>query len=543
MFKTRFGILGYYFPKTLSELKIRISYESQQLYDRTHPHLKLFKGDETQRLEALSIAPFNAQYVPFIVNHTPGEMHKGLFKRILPDHKDITHQAAHELRAQTFNLLRGVEPLPCIEDDESVFEDWISNHYNKPLNVKSRIRKARQEYLDCGLSKKDYRHSPFVKREFYEEMKAARIICKAEDKFVAAVAPVIHACEQVVFHDSHLSKYFVKGRTINEQVDMMRRLGQMTGKFAETDHSRFEANYRDKTFKAIEMQFWKHMLRHNPKTLDIMMKSYQYDRHLYSRQAVAIFRGTRMSGDLWTSLMNGFTNLVVMKAVAKRVGFTFEGLFEGDDGLCCYNGPDPTPEDFSYYGFEIKLEVKDEINQCSFLTKIFSPKTNNLLADPETVERVSWTPDPAHFLYGDKSRRRLACEKCVAMLNIYPRTPVGSIKWLAILRVLGYNRKPIEVHDWYYQSLYHTTTLVKENLEYPDIQYEDRLLYWQRFGVSPEYQIIMENEFKSWEYRFKDGFPSDYVYSFPLDNLSYHEGLVRVPDSKLMTKINPKHKI
>ena len=101
-----------------------------------------------------------------------------------------------------------------------------------------------------------------------------------------------------------------------------------------------------------------------------------------NRYLDCIIEARRMSGEMNTSLGNGFSNLMFMAFVCEKLGLNCNGVVEGDDGLFAFNGNTPSASDFTKYGFNIKLDVHSEISTASFCGNVFDPEDRQIMTCP-----------------------------------------------------------------------------------------------------------------------------------------------------------------
>jgi hypothetical protein len=108
--------------------------------------------------------------------------------------------------------------------------------------------------------------------------------------------------------------------------------------------------------------------------------------------------GVRMSGEMDTSLGNGWCNLVLFMYVlwGKGVNLTdlvdICGFVEGDDGLFALpHKLLPEERDYVPLGFRIKIIIADELNLASFCGNIFAPGDNIVVTDPvKMLSKLGW---------------------------------------------------------------------------------------------------------------------------------------------------------
>jgi hypothetical protein len=135
----------------------------------------------------------------------------------------------------------------------------------------------------------------------------------------------------------------------------------------------------------------------------------------------------RMSGEMTTSLGNGFANLVTMKFVCHVIGSTCVGVVEGDDGLFRIDGAVPPNIIFEQMGLRIKLKRHTSIEEASFCGCVFVNGENNILTDPiSTLTDFGWTQK--RYLHANRATLRcLLRSKALSLAHQYPGCPILSV--------------------------------------------------------------------------------------------------------------------
>jgi len=134
--------------------------------------------------------------------------------------------------------------------------------------------------------------------------------------------------------------------------------------------------------------------------------------------------GVRMSGDMCTSLGNGFTNLMVVEYIASLKGGECRALVEGDDGLVTSN-VELCDDDFTKLGFEIKINRYDRIEQTSFCGLVVS-RENTIMYDPiKLLTNFPWSHSRQAF--GRKVKKLgLLRAKALSLIYELPRCPIAT---------------------------------------------------------------------------------------------------------------------
>jgi len=198
-----------------------------------------------------------------------------------------------------------------------------------------------------------------------------------------------------------------------------------------------------------------------------------------------------MSGDMCTSLGNGFTNLMLFMYVAHKKHGSIEGFVEGDDGIYV---TDVVMEssDFLLLGFEIKiedlaLECDNDLRTASFCGLIFS--SNAIIRDPRKFFcGFGWT---GSFLgAGDKIMQELLRAKALSACYETGQCPiVGKLARYALKVTRGSHYRFVD--DGYHNYAHVETDESKIPEFAPDSA--TRVLMHKIYGITPAAQIEVEN--------------------------------------------------
>jgi len=177
--------------------------------------------------------------------------------------------------------------------------------------------------------------------------------------------------EKQVYKDEH----FVKGTRIDELPQKLVILKKWDY-VLETDYSSFESSFSWEYVQSVEIPFFEYFLQYNPLVLAIVKHSYIQNgkeriQKLFSKEFDLRLTGCRLSGELWTSLSNGFANLMNMLYLCDKKGIECQGFIEGDDGLFGMSSPALSKEDFANLGFSIKMEYVHQVQDTTFCGNTF----------------------------------------------------------------------------------------------------------------------------------------------------------------------------
>lgn len=291
------------------------------------------------------------------------------------------------LEAYVGRFLKGhLQPLV----NQPLFKDWLE------AAPYTQARKLELEDVYNNLhggppSRKQRRKiASFIKTENYPKYKHARWINSRSDAFKAYSGPWFSAIEKVVFK----LPWFIKYVPVPDRAALIAKLRTYGKTFLGTDFESYEAHMTPKIMKAVELQLYSYMLSNYPEVSKLICDTIAGSNHGRTRRGVGFrLKGRRMSGDMCTSLGNGFTNLMLWLYLAEIDGFDVAGYVEGDDGIFAVSGA-PAPavlaDQFKALGFTIKIESGDDPCTMSFCG-IVSADGQNIRNPSEYLDSFGWT--------------------------------------------------------------------------------------------------------------------------------------------------------
>lgn len=133
---------------------------------------------------------------------------------------------------------------------------------------------------------------------------------------------------------------------------------------------------------------------------------------------------TRMSGEMNTSLANGWCNFVIFAHLVALKGGVFYGYVEGDDGIFA-SSVDITSEDYAKLGFDVKVVHHDSISTASFCSMVVA-RDGTALKDPERfLNGFGWTHSFIHA--GETIMMELLRAKALSALYEACSSPITSV--------------------------------------------------------------------------------------------------------------------
>lgn len=363
------------------------------------------------------------------------------------------------------------------------FEEWVESCPYPQLR-KDDLRRCYAE-LNGGLPTRAQASKVecFMKTESYpigETFKAGRWIMSRTDKSKVVLGPIFKSIERVVYERHE----FIKHVPVADRHKVICGLRFGGVRYIITDYTAFESSFHPDLMKVCEVAMYKHMLKNYPGLAAFVEQTLTGVNHLYTRNGVKTrIKGRRMSGEMCTSLGNGFTNLMLMAFMCEENGATWRGFVEGDDGIFAISGPVPTKEQFAALGFEIKLaEIRDPTlgGFCGVVAA-----SSGLIRDPvRFLQTFGWTTNSVSA--GPKVMKELLRAKALSALYETPSCPlIAAIATRAYELTNGSNPR------WVYDG-YHITPLKDALPPMASIDPDTRALFHELYGISPDDQVRLE---------------------------------------------------
>jgi len=315
--------------------------------------------------------------------------------------------------------------VPLAPDEDVSVEHWIAN---APYPDSRKRELLAKWYALTDKTAAKLRHCRcFMKKERYLTWKHARGIYSRTDEFKCMVGPIFHAIEKVVFKHP----WFIKKVPIKDRPSYIRdRLYAAGSVYSNTDYTSYEASFSKKLMEACEFQLYDYMTSFLPchdEFMEEVRKTLGGVNTCEFKYFKLMINACRMSGEMCTSLGNGFTNWMVMEYFAWKKGMEVVGVVEGDDGLCRFSGPIPDASEFAKLGLTIKLEKHTRFESASFCGLVFHPDDCLNVTDPrKALASFGWIDG---MYAGSKASKQLALLRCKAlsMAHQYPGCPILSV--------------------------------------------------------------------------------------------------------------------
>lgn len=370
--------------------------------------------------------------------------------------------------------------------------EWLEkSNYSGPR--RRELEKAGTEALGETWYEDEYvLLNGFGKRETYLQYKPPRGINSRSDEFKLWAGPLISAIEKVVY--SHPE--FIKHVPVKDRPAYIRDfLGDNPGPYYVSDFSHFESHFIPKMQRACEGQLYEYMLQNTGygRTYARILQGTNTIR--YKNFTISV-EGIRMSGEMSTSLGNGFSNLMIWRFLAHKHGLKVKGVVEGDDGLFAQCGGDRvlTSDDFKELGFEVKIEVHQDLLTASFCGISMSEDMCSLTDPRKVLLNFGWSHSPSAGP-SPRVRKGLLKAKAISLLYEHPRCPILSKLAFRVCQCES-AIKPRFDCNWYER------TLADEAIAYSGWAFDEykkgvselaRTKFEALYGISVETQLELES--------------------------------------------------
>ena len=399
-----------------------------------------------------------------------------------------------------------------VDSDLLTVDQWLEGTKYKP---------ARREYLGKLAAKTTTIYSweffcaCFLKDEHYMEDKNPRAINSPSDVTKAVLGPLVKSIEKKFF--KQFSHIFVKG---SDPRTWPERLRNMFGdrSVMETDFKSFESHHRGVYSRVVHF-FFMHMLRGTSMANSErrMISQLVLGTNVCQFQDVEVIVEERlMSGVLWTSLANGLLNFLILAFLntttmrpdlspeqrVETIPEHFVGLVEGDDGICLNNS---IPESLiKKMGLMLEFDVHSKFSEASFCGCVCDPDSLAIALDPLKILRSFFYLPGKYVRSSRKVKLALLRAKALSYTVTAPKCPVVRPlvdRILEITRGMSVDGVIAEFEAHKQDMIRVAQEELRQSRDYRRGKIPDsmRFVVWQRFGVSPEEQLIMEDAIERWD--------------------------------------------
>jgi hypothetical protein len=325
----------------------------------------------------------------------------------------------------------------------------------------------------------------FGKLEQYDSLKMLRTINSRADVFKVFSGPLFKSIERRIYD----LPYFVKHLTPTQRIFAVKALKKSGSSYLCTDFTAYESHFTPAFMLSCECLMYRYMLRDSP-DCKIICDTLVGVNKIHTRIGLrAKLQGRRMSGDMCTSLGNGFSNLMLFLFLVNKKGFHYDtdvdALVEGDDGLFRVpKGLSLTTEDYEKCGFSIKIESVDDPCEASFCRLMFSSSCQTIREPRRFLNSFGWTH--SFINGGSKLMDQLLRAKALSAVYETPQCPIVSV---LARKALEHTRR---VRPRFVVDGYHEVPPDEFRIDAFAPTLETRLLFDKLFHVPVSIQIKIE---------------------------------------------------
>lgn len=286
---------------------------------------------------------------------------------------------------------------PLTDADIPNLEEWLeSTPYSAAR--KAELKEVWEKFVADGENTKTFKKvKSFIKDETYPEWKYPRIINSRIDAAKCYFGPIVQAVSDQLFEREE----FIKTVPVPERPAVIRDHlldSSLDEDYVFTDYTAYEAHFVREIMEITQFELFAHALKSTTCRSD-WLNTYKQTmggvNEMTFKHLSAKIMATRMSGEMDTSLSNGFSNLMLFLFMAKIKGATSaRGFVEGDDGLFRVSPARcaPTEKDFADLGFTIKIGHTPHLSRASFCGQVYDMTDLIVVTDPkEVIARLGWT--------------------------------------------------------------------------------------------------------------------------------------------------------
>lgn len=391
---------------------------------------------------------------------------------------------------------------PLSSDCDTSFYTWIEKK-NYPRWRKEELTAA-YESMHGATDSFDFTVGGFIKDECYPEYKHARGINARNDRAKTLFGPIFSLIEDEVFK----LHFFIKKIPKNQRAQFLKDfIYDPTSCFAISDFTSFEAHFIKLIMQIIERPLYKYMTQKLDKHKIFM---YFYDTYILGINKVKFkyykvnIEATRMTGEMNTSLGNGWANLMLYLFTLYKSGIGIDELLryplgvEGDDGLARIRKGKFRNEIFTNLGFNVKLSIVPNIEEASFCGNVFDP--DDMVIIPNIIEALLELGWGSATYSRSKITKKLGFLRAKAFSLIYEYSGCPLLQPLAH-RIIFLTRNLTAMYrntrDLYQTERNNTLKNFIRNNELPNkpISLRTRFMVEKLQGITVDSQIILEKFF------------------------------------------------
>lgn len=365
----------------------------------------------------------------------------------------------------------------------------------------------------------------FIKDETYPEYKYPRLINSRVDIAKCLFGPLVAAVSSRVFS----LPQFIKTVPVNQRPQVLIDNLLLEGEdYEATDYTSYEAHFDEHTMAITQKILFKHMVStcgpEMKSRAKLFLSTVSGINRIVGKLISFNIRATRCSGEMDTSLDNGFTNAMNIEFLAWLNGCSVKYFVEGDDGIARYYPPEKAPKEqqFKDLGYLIKIVKSKDLSDLSFCGQVFDVDEKIVVTDvSEQCYRLGWT-NSRYVCANHDTLKQLLKARGYSLCYQYNGCPILGVLGRRILELthdVTIENRIIDNYDLYHKKL--LTEALKNVPEAISPGPNTRLLVERLYGVPVEQQLEIEQRISTMQLGAQTlGLPHPPVWKEYLDKYS-----------------------
>lgn len=428
-------------------------------------------------------------------DNDPLTVEAGVRRRFLATPPEPVPEEHKKFLSFVKNWVRKLTPLA--PDTDTSVEAWLPET-NYPEARKQELRDI-WELNQRTIRPRDIHVKSFMKDETYPEFKHARGINSRTDMFKCAVGPIFKLIEKELFKDPAFIKKVPHSERPQYIHDRLYRIG---AKYFWADYTSMEAHFTDLGFEC-EFILYRHLTKFLPDGqafMELIQRALRGKNRCHFKWFTVLVEARRMSGEMNTSLGNGFVNLMVLLYLFSKLQEVVTPVVEGDDSNTSFMKNCPTKEDFAALGFTIKCGVMDNFEEMSFCGMVFDPHDLINVTDPtKALVSFGWARS-VYVNCNTRTLKTLLRSKALSYAHQYPGCPIiQELAHYALRMTRSYDVRHFVKNSrlltwWERETL---LPVLGKPVPYVEVPFRTRLLVERLYGITVEQQRQVEAYLRS----------------------------------------------
>jgi len=385
-----------------------------------------------------------------------------------------------------------------LETAEVSFDDWLDQC---PYTEKRKME-LREVWRNSPFDKPVMvPHSTdvksFIKDESYQEYKAPRTINSRADWFKCYSGPLFGAIGKKVFYTI---PEFIKTVPVRSQPEfIIERLYDAFSRVANNDATSYEAHFVPIIMDNIEFVMYFYMCRLSPvftAKMEEIQATLTGDQLLIFKFFRVVTSAMRMSGEMNTSLGNGFTTLMLVLFLGWINECIVKLQAEGDDNLSIWQFAEcvPTEDDWKNLGWVMKVETPESVCVASFCGNVFDIDDKIVIVDPRTALLDFGWVRKTYVNASDVLLLQLLRSKALSMAHQYNGCPMLGTFGRHVVNITSHikiRKSVVDTMNLYDKAEY--LAVVEEDLPaHIEPSMANRILVQRLYSISVEEQLAFE---------------------------------------------------